>query len=479
MHLTTHSPQRALGWALAAMLANNALAASNNSADVKPIASLSAAEVKQIAREATIYGFPLVDNYRIMHSYFVDQNNPEYKAPWNTLNNTARVYTPDDKAIQTPNSDTPYSQLGADLRAEPLVISVPKVDSNRYYSLQFIDLYTHNFAYVGSRATGTEAGNYLLAGPNWQGETPANIKQVIRSETELAFVLYRTELKNAADIENVKAIQAAYRVQPLSSFLKSTTSKVEPINFIEPPNTKTIRNSPEFFNTLSFLLQFAPTHPSEVELRQKFERIGIIPGQTFEFEKFSNEIQQAILAGQQQAWQDVTKFKAEQIDTGKRTAADGFGSREFLKNDYLARMNSAALGIYGNSKEEAIYPIYFTDADGQPLSGKHRYQLRFAKDQLPPVNSFWSLTMYQLPESLLSSNEIDRYLINSTMLDTLVRNKDGSITLYIQHEKPSTELINNWLPAPAADFFTAMRLYWPKPEALDGTWQAPKIKRMD
>lgn len=478
MQLSTHSPQRALGWALAAILVNNALAA-NTELAAAPTSTLSAAEAQQIAREATIYGFPLVDNYRIMYSYFVDTSSPEYKAPWNTLNNTARVFTPDDKAIQTPNSDTPYSQLGADLRAEPLVISVPKVDSNRYYSLQFIDLYTHNFAYVGSRATGTEAGNYLLAGPNWQGETPSNIKQVIRSETELAFVLYRTELKNADDLANVKHIQAAYRVQPLSSFNKSQAPKAEAINFLTPPESKSIRTSPEFFNTLSFLLQFAPVHVSEVALRKKFERIGISPGKTFALDNFSKDIQQAILAGQHQAWQDLAQFKREQIDTGKRTAADGFGTREFLKNDYLARMSSAALGIYGHSKEEAIYPAYFTDADSQPLSGQHRYQLHFAKDQLPPVNSFWSLTMYQLPESLLSANEINRYLINSSMLDTLVRDKDGGITLYLQHEKPSAELINNWLPAPKGDFWSALRLYWPKPEALDGRWQAPKLKRVD
>ena len=136
----------------------------------------------------------MVDNYRILYSYFVDKGGPEYKAPWNTLVNNARVYTPDDTAIQTPNSDTPYSYVGADLRAEPLVFTVPAVEKDRYYSLQFIDLYTFNFAYVGSRATGNEAGAYLLAGPGWKGEKPAGIKKVIRSETDIAFVLYRTQL---------------------------------------------------------------------------------------------------------------------------------------------------------------------------------------------------------------------------------------------------------------------------------------------
>jgi hypothetical protein len=163
----------------------------------------------------------LPDGRQLSDSLFVfrRQGRPEYKAPWNTLVNNARVYTPDDTAIQTPNSDTPYSYVGADLRAEPLVFTVPAVDKDRYYSLQFIDLYTFNFAYVGSRATGNEAGNYLLVGPSWKGETPVGIKEVIRSETDIAFVLYRTQLFSPDDIDNVKLVQAGYKVQPLSSFL--------------------------------------------------------------------------------------------------------------------------------------------------------------------------------------------------------------------------------------------------------------------
>jgi hypothetical protein len=139
-------------------------------------------EARAIAKEATIYGFPLVDNYRIQYSYFVDRSSPEFKESWNKIVNNARVYTPDDKAIQTPNSDTPYSYVGADLRAEPIVLTVPAVEKGRYYSLQFIDMYTFNFAYVGSRATGNGAGSYLLAGPKWKGQKPNGVKSVIRSK---------------------------------------------------------------------------------------------------------------------------------------------------------------------------------------------------------------------------------------------------------------------------------------------------------
>jgi hypothetical protein len=152
--------------------------------------SLTATEVRTIAKDAYIYGFPLVDNYRIQYSYFVDRGNPEFKGAWNEVHNTARVYTPDDKTIQSPNSETPYSFVGADLRAEPLVFTVPAIEQNRYYSLQFIDMYTFNFAYVGSRATGNAAGSYLLAGPGWNGEKPDSIKEVLRSETDFAFVIF-------------------------------------------------------------------------------------------------------------------------------------------------------------------------------------------------------------------------------------------------------------------------------------------------
>ena len=172
------------------------------------------------------------------------------------------------------------------------------------------------------------------------------------------------------------------------------------------------------------------------------------------------------------------KYKAEQIDTGKKSSADGFGTREFLHNDYLVRMSSAVLGIYGNSKEEANYPAYFTDSEGKPLEGAHsRYTVRFEPGKLPPVNSFWSLTMYELPASLLTENPINRYLINSPMEPQLVRDADGGITLYVQHDSPGKDKEANWLPAPKGPFFMVMREYWPKAEALDGTWKAPPAVR--
>lgn len=441
-------------------------------------AEVTPTELREIVKDAYTYAFPVVDSYRIQCSYFVDQANPEYKGGWNEVHNVARVFTPDDKAIQTPNSDTPYSFLGADLRAEPLVISVPAVP-DRYYSLQFIDMYTHNFAYVGSRATGSDAGNYLLAGPRWQGKVPEAIKSVIRSETDLAFVLYRTQLFDADDLEAVKKIQAQYKVQPLSRFAGTTPPPSAPtVEFIKPLSAEAQKTSPEFFAIMNFLLQFTPTHPSEKALMDRFAKAGIGAGKPFDIAALSPELRQAVGEGMSDAWKAFADYKAEVIDTGKKGSADGFGTREFLGNDYMMRMASAALGIYGNSKEEANYPAYFTDSEGKPLdSASNRYTVRFEPGQLPPVNSFWSLTMYELPASLLTENPINRYLINSPMERDFVRDAAGGITLYIQHESPGKDKEANWLPAPKGPFFMIMREYWPKPEALDGTWKAPPAVR--
>ncbi|MFQ3458362.1 DUF1254 domain-containing protein [Bradyrhizobium sp. UFLA01-814] len=441
--------------------------------------SVSADDARAIAKDAYIYGFPLVDSYRVQYSYFVDRGGAEYKAPWNTIFNNARVYTPDDKAIQTPNSDTPYSYVGADLRAEPIVFTVPAVEKGRYYSLQFIDMYTFDFAYVGSRATGNGAGSYLLAGPTWKGQKPKGIRKVIRCETQFAFVLYRTQLFNPGDIENVKKIQAGYKVERLSQFLGKPAPAAAPeVAFVKPITAEQERNSLEFFGILNFLLQFCPTHPSERALMARFARVGIGAGKPFDANSLSPETRKALQDGMADAWKAFAEFKETKIDTGKSSSADGFGTREYLKNDYMQRMSAAVLGIYGNSKQEAMYPAYFVDAAKRKLDGANRYTMRFAPGQLPPVNAFWSLTMYQLPASLLYANSLNRYLINSPMLSNLKRDADGGITLYIQNEPPGQDKEANWLPAPKGPFFAAMRLYWPKPAALSGQWKAPPMQQI-
>ncbi|HEY1681441.1 MAG TPA: DUF1254 domain-containing protein [Candidatus Tumulicola sp.] len=434
-------------------------------------------EARAIAKEATIYGFPLVDSYRIQYSYFVDRDGSEYKAPWNTLVNNARVYTPADTAIQTPNSDTPYSYVGADLRAEPLVLTVPEIEDSRYYSLQFIDMYTYNFAYVGSRATGNGAGTFLLAGPGWQGAAPKGITSVIRSETDFAFILYRTQLFDPTDIDAVKKVQAGYRVEALSSYL-GTPAPAAPaqIDFVEPLSAENERTSLEFFQILNFILQFCPTDPTEVQLMERFATIGVGAGKSFYVDSLSGDMRRALSDGMADAWETFKNYKASEIDTGRSSSADAFGTRAFLNGRYIDRMTGAALGIYGNSKEEAIYPAYFVDAAGKMLDGAKRHTLRFAPGALPPVNAFWSFTLYKLPSSLLFANSLERYLINSPMLPQLQRDADGGITIYLQNESPGAEKESNWLPAPAGPFFAVMRLYWPKVAALDSEWKAPSLQ---
>ena len=216
-------------------------------------------EARAIAKDAYIYGFPMVDNYRIQYAYFVDTKNPEYKAPWNHIANIPRVYTPTDTAIQTPNSDTPYSMVGMDLRAEPVVLTVPPIEKDRYFSIQLIDAYTFNFAYIGSRATGNDGGSFVIAGPGWKGETPKGVKEVIRSETELGIAAYRTQLFDPADLDNVKKIQAGYKAEPLSAFLGQQAPTAAPaIDFIKPLTPDQEKTSLEFFNVLNFILQFCP-----------------------------------------------------------------------------------------------------------------------------------------------------------------------------------------------------------------------------
>jgi len=432
-------------------------------------------KARAIAKEAYLYGYPMVDGYRIMHDYFINSESPEYRGSWNQLHHVPRVYTPDDKSVQTPNSDTPYSQLALDLRSEPIVLTVPPMGKNRYFSIQLIDLYTHNFAYIGSRATGNEGGSYLIAGPGWKGEAPKGVKSVFHCETELMLAIYRTQLFNPGDLDNVKKIMTGYLAQPLSEFLGQPALKSPPaIEFPAPPTKEELQKSLKVFHQMNFLLQFCPTHPSEKELMKRFASIGIGAGKTFDVSNFSPEVMKALGDGIADAWAGFTHLRS----SGEATSGDIFGTREYLKNNYLYRMGAAVLGIYGNSIHEAMYPGYFVDADGQNLDGANRYMMRFAPDQLPPVNGFWSLTMYEMPASLLFENPLNRYLLNTPMLPQFKRDPDGGFTFYIQHESPGKAKESNWLPAPAGPFSVIMRLYWPKSEAIEGEWKEPPMQKM-
>jgi hypothetical protein len=443
------------------------------------------AETKAIAEEGFIYGLPLVMNYAVMYDYVLNRNSGQWKAPFNQIHNEARVFTYKDTSIVTPNSDTPYSMVWMDLRAEPIVLFVPAVPKARYYSVQLIDGNTYNYAYIGSRSTGTEAGSYLVVGPDWSGETPSGIKKVFRSGTLFSLAIYRTQLFNPRDMPNVKKIQAGYKVQTLSAYLRKPAPPAAPaVNFpkIDEELAKT-----NFFEYLDFVLQLAPADPWDEAIRAKLARIGVGPGKSFDFKDLSPERKTEIGLGMKDGEEKITK-KVDNIGkriNGWRVAA-AFGDRIFYHGDWLLRAAAAKAGIYGNDAVEAMYPMTTTLASGEPLDGsKHKYSMTFAKDELPPVNAFWSVTMYDGKTQLLIKNPIDRYLINSPMLPGLKKNADGSLTLYIQKDAPDATRKANWLPAPGGPIYLVMRLYWPKetpPSILppgEGTWKPPSVVQVD
>lgn len=273
---------------------------------------LSSDEARTIAKEAYIYANPMFDHYRGLYNYFIDTNSSDYKGPWNKVINMARVYTHEDRTIQTANSDTPYSFAAMDLRSETMVLTLPEIEEGRYYSVQLIDMYTHNFEFIGTRTTGNNGGHFLIAGPGWEGEMPDGIEKLIQSETDWVLAVYRTQLFNPEDLDNVKQIQSDYKLQPLSSFLDLPAPEAAPdIQFIEPLTQDEIKTSPKVFEQLNYLLQFCPTHPSEKELMNGFAKLGIGAGQEFNWEDFSPEIQKAIKQGIADSWADFEALKSQ------------------------------------------------------------------------------------------------------------------------------------------------------------------------
>jgi hypothetical protein len=468
-----------LGLALSCVLTASVVAGCGNKSNGVPAPSVE--QTKAIAEEGFIYGLPVVINYAVMNEYAVDRNSSQFKAPFNQIKNEHRVFTYEDTAVVTPNSDTPYSALWLDLRAEPIVLSVPAVPKNRYYSVQLIDGNTYNYGYIGSRATGSEPGNFLVVGPDWKGETPAGIKKVFFSTTPFSLAAYRTQLFNSGDMLNVEKVQAGYKVQPLSAFLKQPAPPAAPtINFL-PATTAGIKTN--FFEYLDAALQFVPPSPEDKDVRARLARIGIGPGKTFALKDLSEEHKAAVLLGMKEGDDKVGKFLTSGMkDVNHWAVGSLFGDRDFYKGDWLKRAAAAKFGIYGNDAVEATYPFTRTDAKGETLDGsKHNYTITFPAGQLPPVNAFWSVTMYDGKTQFLIKNPINRYLINSPMLPNLKRNADGSLTLYIQKDSPGKDKEANWLPASNDTIYLVMRLYWPKetpPSVLpagDGTWKPPAI----
>ncbi|MFO0815781.1 MAG: DUF1254 domain-containing protein [Gemmatales bacterium] len=450
-----------------------------------PQGPLTAEEVRKTAEEGFIYGLPIVMNYAVQYEFCVDKNSGQYKGPFNTICNEARVFTYKDTTVITPNSDTPYSMLWLDLRAEPMVISVPAVEKNRYYSVMLCDGNTFNYGYIGSRATGSEAGDYLIVGPGWNGTVPPSIKKVFHATTQFGLTIFRTQLFSPDDMPNVVKVQSGYKVQPLSSYLHQPAPAAAPaVNFPKINNELVKVN---FFEYLDFALQFAPPGPEERVIRAKLARLGIGAGKTINHKELPEEFKKEIIAGVKEG---ERKIEEKVSSIGKQIngwhVGTAFGDRQFYQGNWLLRAAAAKAGIYGNDAVEAMYPMAKTLPDGELLDGsKHNYTLTFPAGQLPPVNAFWSVTMYDGKTQLLIENPISRYLINSPMLPGMKRNADGSLTIYIQKDSPGKDKESNWLPAPNGTIYLVLRLYWPKatpPSILppgQGTWQPPAIQKMN
>ena len=463
--------------ALLSLALGSALTSAVRAADITP------AETRAIAEEGFIYGLPIVMNYIVMYEYAVDRDSGQFKAPFNQINNEARVYTYKDTAIITPNSDTPYSLAWLDLRAEPMVLSVPEVEKSRYYSVMLCDGNTYNYGYIGSRATGPEAGDYLVAGPDWKGDAPSGIKKVFRSSTQFSLAAYRTQLFNADDMPNVVKIQSGYKVQPLSQYLSQSPPPAAAAVSFPKINAEMVKTG--FFEYLGFALQFAPAAQEEKEIRAKLARFGIGAGK--KLEDLSPEQQEQVASGMKDGEAKIEQYlRSGQKNINGWKVGSLFGDGSFFNGDWLKRAAAAKGGIYGNDAVEAMYPMTKTLADGKVLDGSnHNYTLTFAAGQYPPVNSFWSVTMYDGKTQLLIENPINRYLINSAMLPGMKKNADGSLTLYIQKDNPGTDKESNWLPAPNDLIYLVMRLYWPKatpPSILpagEGTWKPAEIQLVE
>ena len=446
---------------------------------------ISPEEARTIAKEAYIYGFPVVVNYKTMYAFTLDKDNPKYMGPLNFLACSARLLTPEDKTIVSPNSDTPECYMWGDLRKEPVVITVPGIEPERFYDFQLIDLFTHNFAYIGTLSTGNNAGKYMITGPGWEGETPEGIDKVIPCETPLFFIVVRTQLFSPDDLARVKEIMDAFNVQTLSKYLGG-----EPLPGAEPINAPEWHEGDQFtaamFPYLNAMLNLVETVPEETDLMKRFAKLNIGKGKSFEISDFDPDVQKAIEEGVKEGLSNMEDF-IEQMNSDPIVSAKIEGTREFLmksaKENYqmddffLIRAAAAHIGLYGNSGEEAVYPVYWTDADGNPLNASaNKYTITFPEGQLPPVKAFWSLTMYDGRTQLLIDNPLNRYLLNSSMLKDFVYGKDGSLTFYIQKDSPGKSLENNWLPAPDGPFNCIMRLYGPDESVLKGEWRNPPME---
>ena len=438
---------------------------------------LTEAEARQLGIEAVEYGYPLVlvdVTKRVQTNVVAPEHNG--RAPINQFSNFLKYPTAAYKDVVRMNVDTLYSFAWLDLSKEPLVLSVPDTH-DRYYLMPILDAWTNVFTSPGKRTTGTKAGEFAIVGPNWTGTLPQGMT-AYRSPTNTAMIAGRTQANGPRDYAVVNAIQKQYGVTPLSSYGKPYTPPagvVDPqIDMTAPVDQVNRMSATTFFNRLATLMTSNAPSAADGPMLAKLAKIGIVPGHPFDASALDPIVAKG-LDGSVQAAVASLGAAAKEIGTlnngwriPPKTVAD-FGT------DYTLRGAVALVGVGANLAKDAVYPGVFADGSGQPLTGTNQYVIHFDKGGLPPVNAFWSLTMYDA-QSFLAANPINRYNIAGWM--PLKYNVDGSLDVYVQHESPGSGRQSNWLPAPAGEFSLTLRMYWPKEEVLDGSWKPPAIQKV-
>jgi hypothetical protein len=437
-------------------------------------------EALQAGVEAVVYGLPLV----IMDLTRAKTTNVAapggFYAPVNQFVHVRAFPDASFKDVVRANVDTLYSSAWLDLSKGPIVLSVPDT-RGRFYLMPMIDAWTNIFASPGKRTTGTKAGHFAITGPGWSGTLPAGVQR-LESPTNMVWIIGRTQTNGPKDYPAVHAIQDAYKLVPLSSFGKPYTApkgEIDPAIDVKTPPVEQLKKmtTEAFLGRLAQLLKANPPPASEAPVLAKLAKLGVVPGEKFD----PSKLDPAVAKGLMNAF-PVAMEKLEMASKESGAPVNGWRVPPMVLGnfgtDYGTRAVVALVGLGANLPADAVYPSAFVDADGQPLNGAQRYVLRFEKGAEPPVNAFWSVTMYDA-QSFFVENRINRYAISSWM--PLKRNADGSIGVYIQNESPGKDKEANWLPAPKGEFNVTMRMYWPRekdPSILDSTWKPSGIKRV-
>jgi hypothetical protein len=440
--------------------------------------NIAEGEAQAIAVDAYVYLYPLVtmDVTRRQITNMAPGKGV-LGGPMNMFVNVEAFPPADFKAVVRPNFDTLYSSAFLDLTREPVVVSVPDTNG-RYYLLPMLDMWSDVFASPGSRTTGTHAANFLITPRGWSGTVPANVTP-IEAPTPYVWIIGRTKTDGPADYDAVHSIQAGYKIKPLSEWgmsPKPIEVKLDPsVDMKTPPKTQVdTMSADKYFGYAAELLKLHPPHLTDQPIVAQMKRMGFEVGKSFDMGKAAPVMRKA-LEDAPVAAQKLMEWKLPTIARVENHWSMNTDTMGVYGDYYLKRAIVAQIGLGANLPEDAIYPQSLGDESGRPLDGESKYTLHFGKGATPPVNAFWSITLYDR-EGYQVPNSLNRFAVSSWM--PFKNNSDGSLDLYIQNESPGKDKEANWLPAPKGPFNLTMRLYAPKSEALTGRWNAPPITRM-